>query len=129
VKLSVHRGGSPTEIAVTLGTFPDETTDAERPESGKPQLGMTLRDLSPSLTERLDLPRGTRGALVSEVEPGTAAERAGIRRGDVIVSVNGRLVSTVDELEETIEASRATGVARLRIQNAQGFRVIALKLR
>ena len=90
---------------------------------------MTLRDLTPSLANQLDLPRGTKGALVSEVEPGTAAERSGLRRGDVIVSVTGRLVSSVEEFEQAIEESKSTGVARLRIQNAQGFRVIALKLR
>ncbi len=51
VKLSVHRDNSPSEIAVTLGTFQDETAEADRAESGKPQLGMTLRDLTPSLAE------------------------------------------------------------------------------
>ena len=60
---------------------------------------MSLRDLTPALAERLELPRATKGALVWEVEPGEAAENAGLSRGDVIVSVNGKAVSSVDEFE------------------------------
>ena len=53
------------------------------------QLGMTLRNLTPDTAERLELPRATKGVVVTAVEAGEAAEEAGLRALDVIVSVNG----------------------------------------
>jgi serine protease Do len=94
---------------------------------------MTLRDLNPSLSERLDLPRGMRGVLVMEVEPGEAAEDAGLTARDVIVSVNGEAVATVDGFDRAIEAARPVGRARLRVYNAQigggSYRVAVLRLK
>jgi serine protease Do len=128
VKLDLVRDGAEKQIAVTLGTFPDEPTEAESEEARKGRLGMSLRDLTPSLAERLELPRATKGVLVWEVEAGEAAENAGLSRGDVIVSVNGRAVSSVDEFEAAVEEARADGAARLRVQSSQGFRIVVLRL-
>ncbi|MCI0572777.1 MAG: PDZ domain-containing protein, partial [Myxococcaceae bacterium] len=128
VKLDVVRDGTEKQIAVTLGTFPDEPAEGDSEEARKGKLGMSLRDLTPALAERLDLPRATKGVLVWEVEPGGAAENAILSRGDVIVSVNGKAVSSVDEFEAAVEEARADGAARLRVQSSQGFRIVVLRL-
>ncbi len=67
----------------------------------------------------MELPRGTRGVLVMDVEAGEAAEDAGLTRGDVIVSVNGQAVDSVDAFDRAIEAARPAARARLRVYNAQ----------
>ena len=77
---------------------------------------MTLRDLTPDMAERLELPRGTKGVVVIGVEAGEAAEEAGLSRGDVIVSVNGAPVGSVAEFEQEIDRARPDGVARLRVR-------------
>jgi serine protease Do len=128
VKLDVYRDGAEKTIAVTLGTFPDEPSEEQAEEGRKGKLGMTLQDLSGALAERLELPRGTKGVVVTEVEAGEAAEQAGLQRGDVIVSVNGNPVSTVDEFEAEIEKAHKDGAARLRVRNSAGFRLVVLKL-
>ena len=92
---------------------------------------MTLRDLTPAMAERMELPRGTKGVLVMDVEAGEAAEEAHLNRGDVIVSVNGEAVESVDAFERAIEAARPATRARLRVYNAQagGYRVVVLRLK
>jgi serine protease Do len=132
VKLDVLRGKEKKAISVTLGTFPDETADDSGDASGRASLGMTLRDLTPAMAERMELPRGVQGALVTDVEAGEAAEDAGLARGDVIVSVNGAAVDGVDAFERAIEAARPATRARLRVYNPQGgggYRVIVLRLK
>ncbi|HWW93807.1 MAG TPA: DegQ family serine endoprotease [Vicinamibacteria bacterium] len=128
VHLGLLRGGEEKALSVTLGTFPDEPGEAEAAEGRKGKLGMTLQDLNPSLAERLELPRGTKGVVVRDVEAGEAAEQAGLKRGDVIVSVNGSPVTGVDEFEQAIEAARKEGVARLRVRDSGGFRFVVLKV-
>jgi serine protease Do len=130
VKLKILRGGEEKVVPVTLGTFPEETADAteESDEGGSAQLGMTLRNLTPELAERLDLPRGVRGVVVWEVEAGTHAEDSGLRRGDLIVTVNGANVEDVSGFEREIGKAKVDGVARLRVRRGDGYTLVTLRL-
>jgi serine protease Do len=132
VKLEIVRGKERRTVSVTLGSFPDEGSESAGEESGRARLGMTLRDITPAIAEQLPRPRGMRGALVTEVEAGEAAEDAGLTRGDVIVSVNGKAVEDVDAFERAIDAARPTSFARLRVYNSQaggGYRGLVLRLK
>jgi S1-C subfamily serine protease len=55
------------------------------------RLGVSIQDLTPDLAAALSLDVD-RGAVVSQVEPGSPAAEAGIRAGDVVVELNGRAV-------------------------------------
>jgi serine protease Do len=131
VKLDLLRGKDRKTASVTLGTFPDAPTEDQGEDNGRASLGMTLRDLTPALAERLEIPRGTRGAVVTHVEAGEAAEDAQLQPGDVIVSVNGEAVEDVAAFERAIAAARPADRARLRVYSAQGggFRVTVLRLK
>jgi serine protease Do len=131
VKLEIIRAGSPVSVTVTLGTFPEEVENgAEANNSDKrAQLGMTLRNLTPEIADRLEIPRGTRGVVVTEVESGSSAEDVGLQRGDVIVVANGRNVEDVDSFEAEIARAKTDGLIRLRIRRgASGFFTVVLKL-
>ncbi len=66
-------------------------------------IGVTLQELTADAARGFNLP-DSRGALVNEVSPGSPAEKAGIRPGDVIRSVNGRQVNEWNELPPIIGA-------------------------
>ena len=66
------------------------------------QLGVTTLSLTPEFRKSLGLPDNAQGALVSQVSPGSAAERAGIEAGDLITSVRGQPIRTNSELANTI---------------------------
>jgi len=130
VNLRVLRGSAEQTIAVTLGTFPEETADVDEGAGRRGQLGMTLRNLTPDMADRLELPRGSKGVVVTAVEAGEAAEEAGLARGDVIVSVNGGAVGSVADFEREIDRARPDGVARLRVRRqAGGYSFLVLKLK
>jgi serine protease Do len=131
VKLDIVRGRERKSVTVTLGTFPDQAPDDDDADAGRASLGMTLRDLTPAVAERVGLPRDTRGVVVVEVEAREVAEDAGLVRGDVIVTVNGQPVPDTDAFERAIAEARPAGRARLRVYNAQveGYRMVALRLK
>ncbi len=64
-------------------------------------LGVRIRDVSPEIAATLELP-GNSGALVYLVNPNSAAERAGIQLGDVIVSINGNRLRDSGSLRNAI---------------------------
>jgi serine protease Do len=131
VKLELLRGKDRKTVSVSLGTFQEESQEGEASESGRASLGMTLREVTPAIAERLELPRGTKGVVVVEVEAGTAAEDAQLVREDVIVSVNGQAVESLDGFDKAIDAARPSGRTRLRVYNRQiqGYRVVVLRLK
>ena len=129
VQLRIVRDGEERTIGVTLGTFPDEVAEAgDDDEEGKAELGMTLRNLTPDIAERLEMPRGARGVVVTDVEAGENAEDAGLQRGDVIVSVNGNEVGDVEAFRREIDRARPDGLARLRVRRGRNHTFLVLKL-
>jgi len=68
-------------------------------------LGVTIQDMTPELAEKFGL-RTTAGALVSEVFKDSPAQKAGIRRGDVITSYNGKTVTSVSSLRNMVAQSK-----------------------
>lgn len=69
---------------------------------GRPKLGVQLVDATPELREHMGGSSDS-GVLVSKVLPGTAADRAGVRVGDLIVAVDDQEIEGVGDLVEALE--------------------------
>ena len=65
------------------------------------QLGVTVQGVTPELAESLGLKQNT-GAIVSNVAEGSAADKAGVKRGDVIESFNGVAVHDTNTLRNRV---------------------------
>jgi Do/DeqQ family serine protease len=61
-------------------------------------LGVRGDPVTPDIAEQVHLPKDANGIIVSETEVGSPADRAGVKVGDVIVSVNGNQIHDQDEL-------------------------------
>ncbi len=75
--------------------------------------GMTIEGLTPNLARRLNLPSGSGGVVVSDVDPGGAAATGGINPGDVILQVNGQPVSSVAQVSKALDAIPVGRTARI----------------
>ena len=65
-------------------------------------LGVNIQTLTPDIAESMGAAGNTQGALVSQVVEGSAAEKAGIKAGDIITAVNGKPVKDASGLRNTI---------------------------
>ena len=72
---------------------------------GQPRLGIDAEDLSGQLGAFFGAPDGE-GILVRDVNSGSPAEKAGVKAGDVITSLNGERIRSVGELREKLSAKR-----------------------
>jgi serine protease Do len=94
-----------------------ERRDEEPEEQASAGFGITMGPLTADIMRRLRIPTDTQGVLVTNVEQGSPAFRAGLQRGDVILQVNRRAVTS------PTEASRLLG------QVAEGSTAFMLILR
>jgi serine protease Do len=121
-RLEVVRDGKPETVDVVLGTLPDDEAAA----AGRPSRrgdrdrsqgdgvvsegvlgGAALRPLTDGLRRRLQIPAQVRsGVVIAEVEPGSGADRLGLRPGDVVVEVDRRPVRDPAQLRALSKSAR-----------------------
>ncbi len=75
-------------------------------------LGVQIQNLTPEIAKALGT-KVTRGAVVAKVDRGTAADKAGIKAGDVIVAVNGEAVRNASDLRNKIGLARVGDSVKL----------------
>ncbi|WP_260858418.1 Do family serine endopeptidase [Paraburkholderia sp. BCC1885] len=106
--LTVWRSGTATHMDVTVGQLESSSASTGMAQT-PPRLGVTVRPLTPQEQQKLGVDHGL---LVQQVT-GRAAT-IGLKVGDVVLSVNGTPVTTIDELAEQLR--QAAGNAALLIQ-------------
>lgn len=81
------------------------------------RLGVTVQEVNQSLAEsfKLDQPEG---ALVSSVMPGSAAAKAGVQQGDVILKYNGRPINVSGDLPALVGMAKPGDTATLEVWRA-----------
>ncbi len=101
-RIGIWRHGKASELSVKTGEF-ENTASADGKEGAGPggKLGLAARPLTAQEKRQGDI---AHGLIVEDVADGPAA-RAGIRPGDVIVSVNGNRVDSVEQLRSQVERS------------------------
>jgi serine protease Do len=75
--------------------------------------GMSLRDITPNIRQRLDLPVGRTGAVVTDVAAFGPAANAGIEPGDVILSVQSTAVRNANDATRALDAIPSGRLARI----------------
>jgi serine protease Do len=127
VGLDVVRDGADKRIDVKLGTFPDEDQTQAATGESHGTLGLALRTLTPEVAQSLDLPADAHGVAIVKVEPGSPADSAGLREGDVVVSVDGQPVADVGAFHAVIGKAHGAEVVRLRVRRGTGYLFVAVK--
>lgn len=79
------------------------------------RLGVVVQNITPDLAKAFGL-SSSAGVLVAQVQPGSAADKAGIKAEDVILSINGRGVQSYRDLRNTIGLLRVGDKLTLEIQ-------------
>lgn len=77
-------------------------------------LGVMVQDLSPDLSKAFGL-KTRSGAVISRVEPGSPADKAGLKTGDVVVSVNGRPVRSSGDMRNVIGLQRIGEIVEMEV--------------
>ena len=124
VRMKVLRDKKETDLTVVVGELKDEEIVASVPEKG--ELGLTVQRLTPQMAESLGLER-VEGVAVAAVEPGSAADEAGIRRGDIIIEVDRKAVRNLDDYKKALAGARQGRGVLFLVRRGDSTLFLALK--
>jgi serine protease Do len=125
VEIKVIRNGKKETYKVKIGKRKDEVASSGAIEQND-YLGIHVSDLTSETARRFDI-QAERGVLVTDVDPDSKGEKAGVRAGDIIVEVNRISVNDIKEYDREIQKIKSGEAIQLFIKRAEsGFHVVKL---
>ncbi len=128
--LTVVRNGEQIQMKVTIGELPEGSLGSQKQRSQRrgeiERLGMTVSGVSREQRQQLDIDEG--GVQVTHLDGGEAAQSSGLRLGDVIVKLNNREVTDVEQFLELVEELPDGRSVPVLIMRKQGPLFLALKI-
>jgi serine protease Do len=124
VRMKVLRDKKEITLNVAVGELKDEEVVAAAPEKG--ELGLTVQKLTPQMAESLGLEKAD-GVVVTAVEPGSAAEESGIRRGVVILEIDRKPVRSLEEYRKLVAGIRKGRGVLFLVRRGESTLFLALK--
>jgi len=121
--VKVLRDGKEMTLAITVG----EMKDTEVAASGQQgELGLAVQPVTPEVAQSLGLDRAE-GLVITEVKPGSAADDAGLREGDLITQINRRPVKNLADYNREMAQSKKGQSVLLLVRRGDASVFLALK--
>jgi len=129
VEVIVIRDGKEVKVPVSIAEMEPE---AEQKRAGGPDLskglGLTVQNITPEIARHLNID-DAKGVVVTSVEPGSPADDAGFREGDVIRAINRTPVKDSREFEKNIAKVKEEKTVLFLVERGEGRIFLAVKNR
>src|SRR5438067_2704510 len=118
------RDGREQSITVKLAERPARESGDKAEQTAPPSerrtdsdgtLGLVVRDLDRQTADRLELPKATKGVLITRVEPMSSSFDGGIERGTVLLEINRQAIESVADYRRAARAARPGDILTLYI--------------
>ena len=103
VGVKVLRDGGEKTLMVRIGKLQGKET-AAAVEQQASDLGLTVQEVTPEIAKKLSM-KSVEGVVVTTVKPGSPADDAGLRQGDVILEVNRNRVGTLADYGKALKGA------------------------
>jgi serine protease Do len=129
--VKVKRNGETETFSVTLKQSTEKQSAHESaPKSNSDNQdalhGVAVADLDQQTRAQLNIPANVQGALITEVDPSSAAYEAGLRTGNVIMQIGDKPVTDAqDAVNDT--AKRTSAITLLRVWSREGIHYLTVK--
>lgn len=101
-ELKVLRNGKERTVSVIIEEFPEEEPVARAEKKSMENLGFEVADITPALQQQYNLEE-EKGVVVTNIQPGSIGQRAGLREGDLILKVNRKEINSVADFNRILE--------------------------
>jgi serine protease Do len=126
--LVIYRDGKKKNVTVVIGKMPAEAKMGLAQPEGGIDIGMQVQDLTSELAQRFGY-EGDKGVVVSQVEPDSPAADAGIDAGMLIMQVEKKPVTNVDEFNAAIKKASSKKSILLLVKQGKYSRFVVINLK
>src|SRR5665213_652208 len=129
IAVNILRDGSPKAFEVRVKEMPGEDAMAKNDDNNSDNTdtlkGVAVTDLDSQARQQFSIPEHVKGAVVTQVDPGSAADEAGLKTGDVITEINRHAVKDADDAVKLTEhAKDKTTLLHIWSSNGSHFIVV-----
>jgi serine protease Do len=129
INTAVYGGAQGIGFAIPIDTAKRVVDELiEHGEVAPVWLGLEFQDLDPGLAAAMELPADLRGTLANRVRKGSPAQRAKLRRGDVITRIDDRPIESARSFYEMLEISVAGQNLQIEFWRAGKLRTVRVEL-
>ncbi|MDE2484492.1 MAG: DegQ family serine endoprotease [candidate division NC10 bacterium] len=125
VPMKVIRDGAELTLQVKVGELKEEQVAAITSSSPKTKLGIDIQELNPALARKFGL-KGEKGIVITEVEPDSPGDAAGLQPGDLILEINRVKVTTVNQVRRVLEKTKPNEPTLLLVKRDGGTRYVVI---
>jgi len=135
INTAIRAGAMGIGFAIPVNTAKEISTQLARGEKvAHPYVGVQMVTLTPDIAKENNsdpnsnfLVPEINGVLVIKVFPDTPAATAGIRRGDVVVAINGQQITTAEQLQRIVENSGVDKVIQIKLRRGNQTKTIPVR--
>jgi len=103
-QVALLRQGHDVAVAVSLQSAPESPREEVEIHARSPFLGAKVANLSPALADELRLDSQAQGVVIVSVADGSTAQTIGLRKGDIVISVNNQKIERSADLDRITRA-------------------------
>jgi serine protease Do len=130
VELDYIREGKKETVSVVIGELPSQPgkgkADEDSQEEAESAIGIVVEDITPQVARRLGTTRKS-GVVVMQVRPNGIGAQAGLSPGDLVVSVDGKLIKDAEEFRAAVKKADLEKGARVVVETQGMERFVFLK--
>jgi len=124
-EITIMRDGREKKVTVETAKRQEEQTLASKESESDDKLGLSLQALEPDMAARLGYDEAEKGVLVTGVESGSKADKAGVQQGDLIKEINRKPVAGMEEFRKQLNQVKKGDPIMLLLKRGQSGFVVA----
>lgn len=114
VTLKINRSGKLLKVSIVLGSHGDEASST----GVNKKLGMEVEPLSKDFSDKLGYSTNEEGVVITKIKPGSPAALAGIRPGFLIMAINHKKVTTIEDFHNALNETKKNRILILAKQGS-----------
>jgi serine protease Do len=124
-EITIMRDGREKTVTVETAKRQEEQTLASKESESDDKLGLSLQALEPDMAARLGYDETEKGVLVTGVESGSKADKAGVQQGDLVKEINRKPVAGMEEFRKQLNQVKKGDPIMLLLKRGQSGFVVA----
>jgi len=124
-EITIVRDGREKTVTIETAKRQDEQTLASKETESDDKLGLSLQSLEPEMAARLGYDETEKGVLVTGVESGSKADKAGVQQGDLIKEINRKPVAGIEDFRKQLSKVKKGDPIMLLLKRGQSGFIVA----